>query len=184
MVSKTIENAQTRVEGYNFDIRKRVVEYDDVINKQRETIYAERDKVLHNEDLTETVRGFLDDEIDALVDEHLAAEVPDDWNIEGLAHRLLGMGFDAAADVRRRPLATSAPTRPSWRRSARQADAAARATRQPSMARRRGRWSSASSCSGPSIQLWVEHLTEIDDMRRGVGLRGLWRHRPAERVQA
>ena len=53
---KTIENAQTRVEGYNFDIRKRVVEYDDVINKQRETIYAERDKVLSNEDLTETVR--------------------------------------------------------------------------------------------------------------------------------
>ena len=56
LVSKTIENAQTRVEGYNFDIRKRVVEYDDVINKQRETIYAERDKVLRNEDLTETVR--------------------------------------------------------------------------------------------------------------------------------
>ena len=46
LVSKTIENAQSRVEGYNFDIRKRVVEYDDVINKQRETIYAERDKVL------------------------------------------------------------------------------------------------------------------------------------------
>jgi len=44
IVSKTIEGAQTRVEGYNFDIRKRVVEYDDVINKQRETIYEERDK--------------------------------------------------------------------------------------------------------------------------------------------
>ena len=52
LVSKTIESAQTRVEGYNFDIRKRVVEYDDVINKQRETIYEERDKVLRNEDLT------------------------------------------------------------------------------------------------------------------------------------
>ncbi len=56
IVSRTIESAQSRVEGYNFDIRKRVVEYDDVINKQRETIYAERDKVLRNEDLTETVR--------------------------------------------------------------------------------------------------------------------------------
>ena len=58
LVSRTIESAQTRVEGYNFDIRKRVVEYDDVINKQRETIYAERDKVLRNEDLTETVRDL------------------------------------------------------------------------------------------------------------------------------
>ena len=65
LVSRTIESAQTRVEGYNFDIRKRVVEYDDVINKQRETIYAERDKVLRNEDLTETVRTFVDQEIDA-----------------------------------------------------------------------------------------------------------------------
>ena len=60
LVSKTIENAQSRVEGYNFDIRKRVVEYDDVINKQRETIYAERDKVLHNEDLGGTILGFVD----------------------------------------------------------------------------------------------------------------------------
>ncbi|MDH4141527.1 MAG: preprotein translocase subunit SecA, partial [Chloroflexota bacterium] len=63
LVSKTIESAQSRVEGFNFDIRKRVVEFDDVINKQRETIYAERDKVLHNEDLTETVRAFLDEDI-------------------------------------------------------------------------------------------------------------------------
>ena len=63
LVSKTIENAQSRVEGYNFDIRKRVVEYDDVINKQRETIYAERDKVLHNEDLGDTILDFVEGEV-------------------------------------------------------------------------------------------------------------------------
>ncbi|HYL41627.1 MAG TPA: preprotein translocase subunit SecA, partial [Candidatus Binatus sp.] len=63
IVGKTVESAQSRVEGYNFDIRKRVVEFDDVINRQRERIYAERDKVLRNEDLTETIRGFLDQEI-------------------------------------------------------------------------------------------------------------------------
>ena len=73
LVSKTIESAQSRVEGFNFDIRKRVVEFDDVINKQRETIYAERDKVLRNEDLGETIVGFLDEELDALVDQYLAA---------------------------------------------------------------------------------------------------------------
>ena len=71
LVSKTIENAQSRVEGYNFDIRKRVVEYDDVINKQRETIYAERDKVLRNEDLGGTIMGFVEDEVRLLVDQHL-----------------------------------------------------------------------------------------------------------------
>ena len=81
----TIESAQSRVEGFNFDIRKRVVEYDDVINKQRETIYAERDKVLHNEDLTETVRAFLDEEIDVIVETDLAGDDPDEWNLDGLS---------------------------------------------------------------------------------------------------
>src|SRR6187397_2473263 len=93
LVSKTIESAQSRVEGFNFDIRKRVVEYDDVINKQRETIYAERDKVLHNEDLTETVQIFLDDEVDALVETHLVGEDPAEWNLEGLSSALAAMGL-------------------------------------------------------------------------------------------
>src|SRR5438876_3635286 len=96
LVSKTIESAQSRVEGFNFDLRKRVVEFDDVINKQRETIYAERDKVLRNEDLTETVRSFLDDEIEALIDQFCAAEVPDDWNMAGLSNALRQMGLDEA----------------------------------------------------------------------------------------
>ena len=99
LVSRTIESAQSRVEGFNFDIRKRVVEFDDVINKQRETIYAERDKVLHNEDLTETVQAFLDDEVEPLIDAHLVGEDPDDWNLEGLSHALVGHG-----DHRRRHL--------------------------------------------------------------------------------
>ena len=88
LVSRTIESAQSRVEGYNFDIRKRVVEFDDVINKQRETIYAERDKVLHNEDLSETVQSFLDGEVDALVADNLAGDDADAWNLEGLSNAL------------------------------------------------------------------------------------------------
>ena len=94
LVSKTIESAQSRVEGFNFDIRKRVVEFDDVINKQRETIYAERDKVLHNEDLTDTVRAFLDEELDALLDQYCAGEHPDDWGMEALSMALRAMGLD------------------------------------------------------------------------------------------
>src|SRR6187402_2606845 len=93
LVSRTIESAQSRVEGFNFDIRKRVVEFDDVINKQRETIYAERDKVLHNEDLTETVRRFLDDEIDVLVGEHLDGEDAEAWNLDALVAALGAMGL-------------------------------------------------------------------------------------------
>src|SRR6478609_2636752 len=94
LVSKTIESAQSRVEGFNFDMRKRVVEFDDVINRQRETIYAERDKVLRNEDLGETVRTFLDEDVRALVADHLSGDTPDDWGMEALAAALKAMGLD------------------------------------------------------------------------------------------
>ena len=66
MVSRTIESAQSRVEGYNFDARKHVVEYDDVINRQRETIYRERDRILRSTNLGPTIEAMLEDEVAAL----------------------------------------------------------------------------------------------------------------------
>ncbi len=94
LVSKTIENAQSRVEGYNFDIRKRVVEYDDVINKQRETIYSERDKVLHNEDLGYAIMGFVSGELDLLAEQHLGP-VMEEWDIDAFAHAVAHLGIEA-----------------------------------------------------------------------------------------
>ena len=91
MVSRTIEGAQTRVEGYNFDTRKHVVEYDDVINRQRETIYHERERILRSPDLGPTVRAMLDDEVRALVAEHASAEYHGDWNRDGLRARIAAM---------------------------------------------------------------------------------------------
>jgi preprotein translocase subunit SecA len=170
IVSKTIEGSQTRVEGFNFDMRKRVVEYDDVINKQRETIYAERDKVLHNEDLAETIRSFLDEEIEALIDEHLVAAEPDDWDLDGLSRTLEGMGFEHAA----------ASPEALWEAGSK----AAIGERLRDYADERLERKAAEY--GPETwalverlvllrtidTLWIEHLTEIDDMRRGIGLRG------------
>ena len=103
LVSRTIESAQSRVEGFNFDIRKRVVEFDDVINKQRETIYAERDKVLRNEDLTETVREFLDAEMEELADQYIGDPSPSEWNLEGLSAALHADGHRRPRHVRGRP---------------------------------------------------------------------------------
>jgi preprotein translocase subunit SecA len=170
LVSKTIESAQSRVEGFNFDIRKRVVEFDDVINKQRETIYAERDKVLHNEDLTETVQAFLDEEMDALVDQYLGGEDPDAWNMEGLAAALVAMGLsgdeiqpdtlwdlggrEAIADHLRDVADTHLVTR-----EAEEGEEAWGQVERVVLLR-------------TIDSLWVEHLTELDDLRRGVGLRG------------
>jgi preprotein translocase subunit SecA len=170
LVSKTIESAQSRVEGYNFDIRKRVVEFDDVINKQRETIYAERDKVLKNEDLTDTVRAFLDEEIDALVDGHLAGEDPDAWDVEGLSSALTAMGLDGES--------TSADTL--WDQGGRAAVGEyLREIVDERLAAREAEVGEEHWAVAERIvllrtidSLWVEHLTEVDDMRRGIGLRG------------
>ncbi|MBA3740787.1 MAG: preprotein translocase subunit SecA, partial [Chloroflexi bacterium] len=101
MVSKTIENAQSRVEGYNFDTRKHVVEYDDVINRQRETIYRERDRILRSSNLGPTIEAMLDDEVATLVGEHTAADHHTDWNLEGLRTQLTTMVPSlTAADLR------------------------------------------------------------------------------------
>ena len=169
LVSKTIESAQSRVEGYNFDIRKRVVEYDDVINKQRETIYAERDKVLRNEDLTDTVREFVDQEIDALVDSHLVGPI-EEWDFDGLAREVAQMGLqgdaldaDGLAEIGVREdivehLRESADETLEHRQKALGDDIWAQVERLILLR---------------SIDtLWVDHLTELDDMRRGIGLRG------------
>ena len=91
MVSRTIEGAQTRVEGYNFDMRKHVVEYDDVINRQRETIYRERDRILRSENLGPTIEAMVDDEVATLVADHTAGDHPDEWNLDGLRAQLATM---------------------------------------------------------------------------------------------
>ena len=85
MITRAIENAQKKVESRNFNIRKNVLEYDDVINQQREVIYGERRKVLFGQDLKPTIISMIDDVIDQVVDS-FAGEVKysDDWDLPGL----------------------------------------------------------------------------------------------------
>jgi preprotein translocase subunit SecA len=83
ILSKTVESAQTRVEGYNFDLRKHVLEYDDVVNKQREVIYAQRRQVLSEPDLRDQVLRMLHEEIGQLVATHCAGS-REEWDLKGL----------------------------------------------------------------------------------------------------
>ncbi|MBM3176270.1 MAG: preprotein translocase subunit SecA, partial [Chloroflexi bacterium] len=75
MVSKAIENAQMKVEGFHFDIRKHLVEYDDIVNKHREVIYAERRKVLEGADLRTNILSMAKDEVEALVSARCNSEL-------------------------------------------------------------------------------------------------------------
>jgi preprotein translocase SecA subunit len=110
MIDRTIENAQEKVEGYNFDIRKHLVEYDDVVNKQREAIYRKRRAILEGKvDLDEEVKSYFEDEIEALLERYLAdyeswmqeqidqavnaftAPTTDEVNLDGVLNRLRGI---------------------------------------------------------------------------------------------
>ncbi len=74
LISKTIENSQTKVEGHNFDIRKHVVEYDDVMNRQREVIYTRRRAILEGDDMRERVMEHIHGQIEMIVDVHWPEE--------------------------------------------------------------------------------------------------------------
>jgi len=84
MVTRAIASAQSQIEGRNFEIRKNVLKYDDVLNRQREVIYAERRQVLEGADLHEQIRHFLDDVVRAYVVQATAGGYADDWDLDQL----------------------------------------------------------------------------------------------------
>jgi len=84
IVSNAIKSAQTQVESLNFEMRKNVLKYDDVMNKQREVIYSERREVLEGADIKELVKKFLEETLTAYVDAATATGVAEDWDLETL----------------------------------------------------------------------------------------------------
>ena len=89
LITKSIERAQKKVEDHNYNIRKYVLEYDDVMNQQREVLYEQRRRILRNESLRETINEMIDklvtDSVDAYADEKL---YPEEWDYEGLYNHL------------------------------------------------------------------------------------------------
>jgi preprotein translocase subunit SecA len=169
MVSRTIEGAQTRVEGFNFDTRKHVVEYDDVINRQRETIYHERERILRSDDLATTVLAMLDDELRALVAENTVGEFAVEWNRDGLKARLLAMvptldphelaSIDDMVDREQITAALTELVEGAYEQKRSEAGEGGMLVLERLVLLR------------VIDSLWVEHLTAVDDMRRGIGLR-------------
>ena len=90
MLTGTIENAQKKIEGRNFAIRKSVLQFDDVMNRQREIIYSQRDQVLNGENIKEQILKMIDQAIETQVQKFLPAETRDAWNLEGLRDRYMG----------------------------------------------------------------------------------------------
>jgi len=92
MISNAIENAQKKVEGHNFDIRKHLLEYDDVMNKQREVIYQQRREALASEDIKPIIDEIITEEMDGIAAEYVEPKVLSaDWDWDGINERIQGI---------------------------------------------------------------------------------------------
>ena len=97
ILTSVIENSQKKVEGKNFAARKYVLQYDDVMNEQRNLIYSQRRKVLDGEDISGSIMKMIDDIINNAMTTYAAAQYPDDWNMAGLIEYFETMFFTKGA---------------------------------------------------------------------------------------
>lgn len=96
LVSRVIENAQRKVEGHNFDIRKQLLDYDDVSNEQRKLVYSERNELMSSNDISENIETMREEVVDLIIDKTIPPQsLPEQWNIDQLEDDLrLEFGID------------------------------------------------------------------------------------------
>ena len=91
VISKSIENAQVKVEAYHFDVRKHLVDYDDVVNTHRDVIYGERDKILGGGDLKGNIESMVERELSDIVAYYLTDKLPDNWDTDSMVKEISGI---------------------------------------------------------------------------------------------
>ncbi|HEY3081834.1 MAG TPA: preprotein translocase subunit SecA [Chloroflexota bacterium] len=175
LVTKSIENAQTKVEGYNFDIRKHVVQYDDVMNKQREVIYGERDKILRNENLREVVLEMVERAIDTQIDLFTAAEHAEDWDLDGLA-RAVSQMFPLPEDTSLE--AWEKLSQDEVREELHALAEEAYEQKETRLGAEPMRQVERAVMLHVIDRLWIDHLTAMDELREGIGLRAYGQRDP------
>ena len=176
MVSKAIETAQKRVEGRNFDIRKHVLEYDDVMNMQREVIYEQRRKVLTGEDLRGNITEMIEKLVDASVDMYATEGVhPEEWDLQGLLnyaeHLYLpnhDLSVEAITNLGRKELKAQLVAKSVALYEQREQEIGAETLREIERA--------------VMLRLvdekWMDHLDAMDQLRQGIGLRAYGQRDP------
>ena len=178
MVTRAIENAQRKVEAHNFDIRKQLLEYDDVMNKQREVIYQHRRAVLAGDDLTEEVHGMIGDITQAHVDNFCPEEqYPEEWDLKGLQDALLNL---FGIDLFEMPAAVTSAEAIDLKELGRDAlkeELRARALRayrqkEGSLGADLLRYLEKMILLQVIDHHWKDHLLGMDQLRDGIGLRG------------
>ncbi len=178
ILSGSIESAQAKVEGRNFGIRKNVLQFDDVMNRQREMIYSQRKSVLDGEDISETVQKMFDSVIDSVVDLYVGADQDkDDWNLSGLRDYFLGW-LTMESDLRYTAEQLEKIEKP---------DIAAflKGRAHQIYAQKVQKWGAPIAREVERMLLlknvdtkWMDHIDAMEELRRGIYLRGYGQRDP------
>ena len=178
MLSSTIENAQKKKEGINFAIRKNVLQYDDVMNKQRELIYTQRGKVLDGEDLRETVLKMIDDTIDAYCQIFLADNaVHDNWDVKGLRDYFLGW-ITEPSDLHFTTEQLGNTSREEVAESLKEKARVIYDAREKEFGSEMMREIERVMLLRSVDTNWMDHIDAMDQLRHGIGLRAYGQHDP------
>ena len=175
-VTKSIGNAQVKVESYHFDIRKHLLEFDDVLNKQREVIYTDRHEILAGSDLKGKILGMLRQEFQDLMDRHLADRHADDWNVPGLLGELevicpLPPDLSDEDNVYRSSRAQIGEILSEYAETAYQA-------REQEVGSEQMRLLERLVMLRAIDTHWVSHLTSMENLRTGIGLQAYGQRDP------
>lgn len=169
-LAKLIENAQKKVEQHNFDGRKHVLEYDDVMNVQREVIYRERRKILAGADLRETLLGYLHTAIDEAAVIHLSDAVPaEEWDRSGLYENMSAL-FPLQNYAQ--PEELDGLGKPELLDKLHEIADQAYADKEAEVTEEAMRDLERRIALSVIDQAWVAHLSDMDYLREGIGLRG------------
>ncbi|MFL5827385.1 MAG: SEC-C metal-binding domain-containing protein, partial [Thermoleophilaceae bacterium] len=169
MLSKQIENAQKKVEEQNFLIRKRVLEYDDVMNQQREIIYEYRDRILEGQDMSDVAREQVGDSVERMAGDYLVGDYPEDWDIDGLFTQLEQMYPVALASEDVDP---GTVDKQELIRELREDIVKAYDEREEEMGEELMRMLERFILLQIIDERWREHLHDMDYLREGIHLRG------------
>ncbi|MCB0344183.1 MAG: preprotein translocase subunit SecA [Bdellovibrionales bacterium] len=187
LVARAIENAQKKVEGYHFDIRKHLLEYDDVMNKQREVIYNLRSKVLRSEDIDQTLQEIIPELIEELILVRANdKEPPHAWDLKGMFtefFRLFGLKLDDEADILARQESANKEIAQEIFELMERKAAQELENRKKIIGEQRlldgVRWLMLKAIN----QYWMEHLAAMDHLKEGIGLRGYGQRNPLHEYQ-
>jgi preprotein translocase SecA subunit len=181
LITRAIANAQGKVEGHNFDVRKHLLEYDDVMNTQREVVYTERRGVLGGETLAAQVTEMTGGVIEAVVDQYAPADTPAaEWDWAALEEAVLKQ-FNLRLQMpeAERETMTQAAFEDLLRERVRALHAEREAAFTPPVMRQLEKFVVLQTID----QLWKEHLLNMDHLKEGIGLRGYGQRNPLQEYQ-